>query len=183
MAAAIVLCTLVIAGCSQAVGREEFIHREVDVLEQLAGVLAGASAAGTVFIGQAVIEDRHEQLAVPLQTYNRKLAQGHKGPAAVVSHSQVAAKALADTGRNLADVAVTAAVLAALHQLGIQNNGVHSLHNPHQIGKFQRVSIPSNFFKMILTFPSRFTLIWSMIFRKSRFVTVSKFKKRSISRI
>ena len=132
-AAAVVLGALVVAAAVEAVGGEELLHGEADVLEELAGVLVGAAAAGAgaVLVGHAVVEHRHEQLAVPLQADDGELAQGHKGAAVVVAHGQLAAEALAHAGGNLADVAVAAAVLAALHQLGVQDDGVHGLHHGH----------------------------------------------------
>ena len=131
-AAAVILCALVVAAVVQTVGGEELIHGEADTLEELAGVLAGAAAAaGAVLVGHAVVEHGHEQLAVPLQADDGELPQGDKGAAVVVAHGQLTAEALAHAGGNLADVAVAAAVLAALHQLGVQDDGVHGLHHGH----------------------------------------------------
>ena len=129
------LGALAAAHAGQAVGREELIHREADVLEQLAGVLGGGAAAagaGAVLVGQAVVVHRHEQLAVPLQTDDGELAQGDKGAAVVVAHGQLAAEALAHAAGDLTDVAVAAAVLAALHQLRVQHDGIDCLHHRHR---------------------------------------------------
>ena len=143
-AAAILLGALVVAGTSHAVGGEEFVHGEADVLEQLAGILAGAAAAaaGAVLVWHTIVVHRHEELAVALQTDDGELAQGHKGPAVVVTHRQLAAEALAHAGRNLADVAVAAAVLAALHQLRVQHDGVHCLHHGYrQVALLQHLAV------------------------------------------
>ena len=133
---AVLLGAFIVAGIAQAVGREKLVDREFNVLEQIAGVFAAAAAAASaaraavaVLIRHTVVEHRHQQLAVPLQTDDGKLTQGHKGPAVIVAHGQVAAEALADAGRNLADVAVTAPVLAALYQLCVQYDGVYRLHH------------------------------------------------------
>jgi len=126
VAIAVLLGALIVAGVLQGVGREELLRREGDVLEQLAWVVA-AAAAGALLLRQAVVEHRHEKLAVALQADNGKLPQCHKSPPGVLAHGQLTAKALAHTCRNLADVTVTAAVFAALYQLCIQDDGVHSL--------------------------------------------------------
>ena len=136
-AAAELLGALVVPGDLQGVGGEELLHGEGDVLEQLAGVVA-AAATGALLVGQAVVVHRDEQLAVPLQADDGELAQGHEDPPAVVAHGQLASEALAHAGGDLADVAVAAPVLAAVHQLGVQDNGVHSFHYPHQIGKWSK---------------------------------------------
>ena len=115
------------------VGREELAHGEGDGAEELAGVLVGAAVdaatAGALLVGQAVIQHGNQQLAVPLQADDGELAQGDKDPTAVVAHGEIAVKALAHAGRKLADITVTAAAVAALQELGIQDHGVHSLHN------------------------------------------------------
>ena len=138
-----ILCALVVAAVVQTVGGEELIHGEADTLEELAGVLASAAAAaGAVLVGHAVVEHGHEQLAVPLQADDGELPQGYEGPAVVVAHGQLAAEALAHAGGNLADVAVAAAALAALHQLGVQDDGVHRLHHGGgQIALLQQLAV------------------------------------------
>ena len=93
---------------------------------------AAAHAAVAVLIRHAVVEHRHQQLAVPLQADNGELAQGDKGAAVVVAHGQLAAEALAHAAGDLADVAVAAAVLAALHQLRVQHDGIDCLHHRHR---------------------------------------------------
>lgn len=137
-AAAKLLGALVVAGNLQGVWGEELLHGKGNVLEQLAGIVA-AAAAGALLVGQAVVVYRDEELAVPLQADDGELAQGYKDPAAVVSHGQLAGEALAHAGGDLADVAVAAPVLAAVHQLGVQDDGVHSFYYPHQIGKAIKV--------------------------------------------
>ena len=123
------LGALVVTGVVQAVGGKELIDGEADVLEQLAGILAGAAAAGAVLVGHAVVVHGDQQLGIPLQTDDGELAQRDEGAAVLVAHGQLAAEALAYAGGNLTHVAVAAAVLAALHQLGVQDDGINSLYN------------------------------------------------------
>ena len=47
------------------VGREELIHGELDMAEDLAGVIL-AAAAGALLLGHAVVVGGHEQLGVSL---------------------------------------------------------------------------------------------------------------------
>ena len=67
-------------------------------------------------------------MAVTLQANDRELAQGNKDLAAIFAHSEITVKALADTRRDLTDIAITAARLAAVHQFGVQNDGIYGLY-------------------------------------------------------
>ena len=139
--AALLPVVVAAAGIVSVVGREELIHREGDVLEELAGIITAAAAVGAggaALVRQAVVVHRHQQLAVPLQADDGELAQRHKDTTVVVTGRQVAAEALADTGRDLAEIAVAAAAVAAFHQLGTEDDGVDSFHYPHQIGKWSK---------------------------------------------
>ena len=130
--AALLPVVVAAAGIVSVVGREELIHREGDVLEELAGIITAAAAVGAggaALVRQAVVVHRHQQLAVPLQADDGELAQRHKDTTVVVTGRQVAAEALADTGRDLAEIAVAAAAVAAFHQLGAEDDGVDSFHN------------------------------------------------------
>lgn len=124
---AVVLGTFVVSGGVQSVRGEEFLHRECDALEQVTGITA--AAAGAFFLGHAVIKNRNEQLAVTLQTNDGELAQRDKDDTVFLSSGEVAVEALADTGRDLADVAVTAAVGTPLNQFGVQNDRIDSFHH------------------------------------------------------
>ena len=135
--AALLPVVVAAAGIVSVVGREELIHREGDVLEELAGIITAAAAVGAggaALVRQAVVVHRHQQLAVPLQADDGELAQRDEHPAAVLARRQVAAKALAHAGGHLAQVAVAAAAVAALHHLGAQDDGIHRLYYCRIIG-------------------------------------------------
>ena len=100
-AGAEVLGLLVILREGHGVGREKFAHREIDVAEQAARIVG--AAAGALFLRHTVIVHRHQELGIPLQTDDGELPQSNVDPAAFVS--------------------------AALHEPGVQNDGVHRLHN------------------------------------------------------
>ena len=120
-----------------ALGREELIHREGNVLEELAGVVAvvaAVGAGGAALFGETVVVHGHQQLTVPLQADNGELTQGDEHPTAVLARRQVAAEALAYAGGNLAQVAVAAAAVTALHYLGAQDDGIYRLHHGRKIG-------------------------------------------------
>ena len=80
------------------VGREELTHRELDLPEQLAGVLLTAVAAAvTVLLGHAVVVSGHEQLNVALKSDDRELTEGYEQLIAIVAeHEIVTAEARAD---------------------------------------------------------------------------------------
>ena len=117
---------LVRLGTADRVGREELAHREADVAEQPAGVLAGA--AGTLLLGHAVIVHGDQELGVPLQPHDGELPQRHIDAPRVVPAGQLAAEEAADEGRDLAQVAVAGTAAAGLHQLRIQHDGINGLH-------------------------------------------------------
>ena len=128
--AAALLAAAVTGIVAGRLGREELIHREGNILEHFAGIIAAAAGAAVAgFVRQAVVVYRHEQLAVPLQADDGKLTQGDKDPAVVISRRQVTAEALAHTGGDLTQVTVAAAAVAAIYQLGAQDDGIHCLHN------------------------------------------------------
>ena len=116
-------CTFVITGNIQRVGGEELLYGEGDALEQIAGV--SAVSAGTLFFGHAVVQNGNEKLTVTLQTNDGELSQCDQNDAVFLTSGEVAIEALADTGRNFADVTVAAAVGAPIHELGIQYDRVY----------------------------------------------------------
>ena len=46
----------------EMIGREEFVHRELDMAEDLTGIVLAAAATGALLVGHAVVIDRHEKL-------------------------------------------------------------------------------------------------------------------------
>ena len=115
-------------------GGEELVDGELHMAEDLAGVLL-AVAAGALLLGHAVVVHRHEQLGVPLQPDDGELAQSDIDPLALTAAAQLAVEAAADAGRNVGQLAVAVMALAYIHQLHVQDDGVHDLHHPHQIGR------------------------------------------------
>lgn len=133
-----VLGLLVALRLGGGVGREELIHRELYLPEDGAGVLLPAARA--LLAGHAVVVGGDEQLALPLQADDGKLAQGDVHPLALARHGQLPGEAAGD-GRG--DIRRVAAVpdrgIAGVHQLDAQDEGVHRVHYPHQIGKAIKV--------------------------------------------
>ena len=70
------------------------------------------SGAGALLLGHAVVVNGHEELGVPLQPDDGKLAQAHIDPLPLTAKAQVAAKAGADTGRDLGQFTVAGVALA-----------------------------------------------------------------------
>ena len=145
MAGAVAAGAGIVLGHFQGAGREKLPNGEGHVAEQAAGVLLVAAAA--LRLGDAVVIHRDQQLGVPLQPHQGKLAQGHIEPAAsaVVEH-QLLAEAAGDERRNFRQAALTAPGLAAVVHPGVQNDGVHGLHHgggqvgTHAAGDIQLVN-------------------------------------------
>ena len=124
----------------QGVGREELLHGELHLAENGAGVLL--AAVGALLAGDAVVVGGDEQLAVPLQPDDGELAQGDVHPLALVGEVQLPGKAGGDGVGDVGAVAAVAAValaLAGVGQLHAQDQRVHRLYYPHQIGKAIKV--------------------------------------------
>ena len=71
-------------------GREKLVDRELEVCENLTGVLLSANTAvRAVAARQADIKRRHEQLDIALQTNDRELTQGDEKLVSVIAQHQI----------------------------------------------------------------------------------------------
>ena len=116
----------VIAG-GKAVGREKFVHWELDMAENFTGIVLSTTAS-TLLLRHTIVVYGHQKLGIPLQADNGELSQRHINAFAVIAEAQIAAKAGADTGRNFRELTVAGAALADIHQLHAQYNRIHRLH-------------------------------------------------------
>lgn len=124
------------AGGGDGVGREELVHGELDLTEHIAGVLLAALlAAAAVLGGDAVVVSGDEQLGIALHADDGELAQGNEHPVQVAVGHQLVAEAGGHRHGDVHTAAVAGAALADIHQLQAQDQRIHRLHYPHQIGK------------------------------------------------
>ena len=79
-------------------GREKLIHRELEVLEQGAGIFGRAC---TLLLRHAEIVCGHEQLYIALQADNAELTKGHQQLPAVTGNGQIVIETAANVGRNI----------------------------------------------------------------------------------
>lgn len=70
---AVVTGILIALGWSNAVGGEELLHGELDLSEDLAGIIL-ITLIGTLFARDTVIVGGNKQLGVPLQSDDGELA-------------------------------------------------------------------------------------------------------------
>ena len=118
------------AGGGDGIGREKFVHGELDAAEHVTGVLlAVVISAAAVLGGDAVVVDGDEQLGIPLQADDRELAQGDKDPMLVAAGHQLVAEAGGHRRGDIQAAAVAGAALAHIHQLQTEDQGVHRLHH------------------------------------------------------
>ena len=127
-AAAVAFGILIAVAAGDIVGREKFVHRELDLTEDLTGIILRAAAVA-LFAGDAVVIGRNEKLRIPLQTDQGELAQCQVDPAALGAEVKVVSEAGTDAGGDFVAVAFAAVTLAAVYQLHAQNNGVHGLYH------------------------------------------------------
>lgn len=129
---------MAVAAGGGAAGGEELVDGELHMAEDLAGVLL-AAAAGAFLLGHTVVVHRHKQLGIPLQPDDGELAQGDIDPLALAAAAQLAVETATDTGGHVGQLAVTGVALAHIYQLHVEDDGVHHLYYPHQIGKAIKV--------------------------------------------
>ena len=113
----------------ETVGRKELIHWELDLPEDLAGIVLAARTASAFLLRHTIIIGRHQKLGLPLQADNGELSQGDVDTLALSAEAQVAAKAGTDTGWNLSELAVTRAALAHVYQLHIEYDRIYRLYH------------------------------------------------------
>lgn len=123
-------CALLAAAAAALVvdlGREELVHGEAHLLEQVAGVVARRAA---LLGGHAEIVHRHEHLDVAHELYDGEDPDGHEDELAVPSVAEMAAVPFADAVGDVAAAAAAVALAAAVarvHHTGGQDDGVGDL--------------------------------------------------------
>ena len=112
-----------------AAGGGELLSGEGDPGEELAGILRTAAAGGiAAFLGgDGVIQHRHDQLGIPLQTDDGELAQCDEQTALIAGDHQVLVEHLPDVCRDLHDLVAPA--VADVADLGSKNHGIQHLHH------------------------------------------------------
>ena len=130
-AAAAVIAAVVgrAAAVSVAAGGGELGRGEGNSAEHFAGILGAAGGVAAFLGGNGVIQHRHDELGIPLQTDHRELAQGDKQPAAVTGFHQIFVKLAADTAGDLDAGILPAPVLADFPHLGAEDHGIQHLHH------------------------------------------------------
>ena len=120
---------LITAAAVAAVGGE-LTGREGDSAEQFTGILGAAGIVAAFLGGDGVVQHRHDELCVPLQTDDGELAQGHIEPAAVRSHDQVIIEEPLNGGGDLDRARV--GPVADIPDPGAEDHGIQYFHHPHQ---------------------------------------------------
>ena len=112
------------------IGREELVDGELDMAEDLAGIiLAAAAVAGALLFRHTIVVDRNEKLGIALQADEGELAKGDIEPLALAAEAQLAAEAGADAGRHVGELAVAGTALAGIYQLQAKDQGINGLHD------------------------------------------------------
>ena len=118
------------AGGGDGVGREEFVHGELDAAEHVAGVLFTIVViAAAILGGDAVVVDGDQQLGVPLQTDDGELAQGDEQPVLIAAGHQLVAEAGGHRHGDIHAAAVAGAAFAHIHQLQAEDQRIDGLHH------------------------------------------------------
>lgn len=126
-ALAAALGVVVLLRCTYCVGWEKFVHGEMDILEDTAGIFLSV-AAGALLVRNAVVVYRNQQLGISLQPHDGELPQGDIDPTIIVSTGEFTVKAAVDKRRDLTQITVAFPLAAAVHDPGIQDDWVHRFY-------------------------------------------------------
>ena len=123
-------------------GWEKLIHRELEVLEECAGI---GGIACTFLVGHTEVIGGHQQLDVPFQFDDAELSQRHEQLSAVAVDHQILFKTTANISRNVCSRAT--AVTAAIQGFAAENHWIHNLYDCHRqigtLGILHILSIPA----------------------------------------
>ena len=107
----------------------KLLFGEGDSAENLTRILGrGSGGVAAFFRWDTVIQYRHHQLCISLQSDQGELSQGDKQPAAVIVQHQLFVKIRPDAGWDLHSQVLTGTV-ADLPDLGAENHGVQDLYH------------------------------------------------------
>jgi hypothetical protein len=115
-------------GIAVAVPGGEFGCGKGDSAEHFTGIFGAAGGFAAILGGDAVLQYRHHQLGIPLQTDDGELAQSHKQSAFVTGEYQLLVKHAADGPGDLGDH-FSAGTVTDILDLGIENHGIQYLHH------------------------------------------------------
>ena len=119
------LCISGVIVAAIAATGSELALREWNAAEHLAGVFAAAGGIAALLGGNAVIQNRHYQLGVPLQADNGKLPQSHQQIAGRTACYQLFVEDTADGCRDLCHPTVSATFL----EFGAEYHGIQHFHH------------------------------------------------------
>ena len=97
----LLLCVTGVGRAAVAAAGRKLILREWDTAEHLAGVFTAAGRIAALFGWHAIVQHGNNQLGVPLQAYDRKLAQGYQQIAGCPAGDQFFVEYTADSCWNL----------------------------------------------------------------------------------
>ena len=118
-------------------GREKLIHRELEVLEERAGIIG---ITGAFLVGHTEIIGRHQQLNITLQLDDAELSQRYKKLATFAVDHQIFFKATANIGRDIGGGRT--AITTGIQRFAAKNNRIDHFHNGYrQIGALRILQI------------------------------------------
>ena len=106
------------AALSGDIGREELVDGELDVAEDLAGIVL-AAAAGALLLRQAVVIDWDQKLGIPLQADDGELAQCYEHSVYIAVYDQILLEDSGNSGWDIQITIVAAVAVTGVHQLQV----------------------------------------------------------------
>ncbi len=118
-----------------AVPGDKLLFREGNAAEHFTGILSTAARSVAAFLGgNAVIQHRHDNLGIPLQTDDGELTQRDEQAAVIVAQHQFLVEHILDVRGNLRGQFLTGTVADLLH-FGAENHGIQHFHREHQFAR------------------------------------------------
>lgn len=115
--------------------RTELVDRELNLLEQLTGIVV-ADVAAALLVGDAAVVNRNQQMCVTLQTNDGELTQSHKKyMAGIGNHSERFVEDVENLLGDRCDGAGQSARIRWCADIRIQQNGLYGFHHSFWVGR------------------------------------------------
>lgn len=123
-----VFLIVAISGC-------ELISGEGNPGEHFTGIFSTAGSVATFFGGNAVIQNRYDQLCISFQSNDGELSQGDEKPSIFSGEYKGLVKHLGNALGNVNNSVFFTFALAYIKHFGAEHHGIKNFHHPHQFAK------------------------------------------------
>ena len=115
-----------------AVSGRELCHGKRNLREHLTGILGGTAAVRALFAGDAVCQDRNDQLGIPFQADDGKLAQGNIELSVFTAHTKIFIEEIPNLLWDQGSGLLAAAAVTAVPYFTGKYHGIQYLHGGYR---------------------------------------------------